>query len=369
MQDLIAPSSKQSSTRKEWVLSGRLVDGGEQCLFPLSPLPFCIGRKSGLALTLPRSTVSSVHAEFFETDQGLFIGDLGSTNGTFVNGTQLEGRRQVHNNDLIQFADMPFRLAENDPNSGSHTQRHNSCDQAIAVMQLDRLIAGGGAVPFYQPIVDLRTNRTVGYEVLSRSRLIGLENPKSMFLAADQMGLTVVLSEKLRSVGVDGCDVFSELPHLYLNTHPCELETESLLESCAELRRSAPQQRITIEIHESAVTNPEEMLALRSGLDALDMRLAFDDFGAGQARIAELLEVRPEVIKFDRSMIKNLHASDAAHRRFVAGLVAIVRDLGIVPLAEGVETREENDACIESGFLLCQGFFHGRPMPPAHYIK
>lgn len=369
MQELITPSCKSNSTSNGWVLSGQFVDGGELCSFALSSLPFCVGRKAGLALTLPRSTVSSVHAEFFKTDQGLFIRDLGSTNGTFVNGSELDGPREVHNNDLIQFADMPFRLVENNPNTAAHTQMHDSHDQAIAVMQLDRLVSGGGALPYYQPIVDLKTNQTVAYEVLTRSRLIGLENPKSMFLAADQLGLTVVLSEKLRSVGVDGCDVFPELPHLYLNTHPCELETESLLHSCAELRRVSPQQRITIEIHESTVTNPAEMVALRTGLDALDMHLAFDDFGAGQARIAELLEVRPQVIKFDRCMINNLHTCDASHWKFVAGLVAIIRDLGIVPLAEGVETREENDACIEAGFLLCQGFFHGKPMPPAHYIK
>jgi EAL domain-containing protein (putative c-di-GMP-specific phosphodiesterase class I) len=110
------------------------------------------------------------------------------------------------------------------------------------------------------------------------------------------------------------------------------------------------------------------MSALQRGLDEIDMTLAFDDFGAGQARIAELAEVRPNYIKFDRSMIKNLHAADASRLRVVAGLVAMVNDLGITSLAEGVETAEERDACVAAGFVLSQGFYHGRPMPAAHYL-
>jgi EAL domain-containing protein (putative c-di-GMP-specific phosphodiesterase class I) len=353
---------------QEWVLTGRPVEGQEPRSFPLTSLPFRVGRKSGLSLTLPRNTVSGSHAEFYEQQLALWIRDLNSTNGTFVNGDRLTAPRELHDNDLVQFADTPFRLNRSESNHPSHTRSKNACDQALALVQMDRLFEGKSVVPHYQPIIDLRSNTIVAYEILARSRLVGLETPEFMFNAAAHLGLTTALSEELRRVAINESSRFGDAPHLFLNTHPCELQTQTLLESCEALRRSAPNHRITVEIHEAAITEVAEMAALRRGLSDINMTLAFDDFGAGQARLVELAEVRPHYIKFDRSMIKNLHTADASRVRVVAGLVAMVNDLGIISLAEGVETTEERDACVAAGFVLSQGFHHGRPMPAAHYL-
>jgi EAL domain-containing protein (putative c-di-GMP-specific phosphodiesterase class I) len=360
---------KTASTDQEWALSGRTSEGGEARSFPLTSLPFRIGRKSGLSLTLSHSTVSGLHAEFIDLDQTLVLRDLGSTNGTFVNGDRLTAERPLADNDLVQFADLPFRLfRSSQPDRPSCTRSQNSCDQALALVQVDRLFTGKGIVPHYQPIVDFRTRGAIAFEVLARSRLVGLETAAFMFRAAAHLGLAAELSQKLWGAAIDDSWMFPELPHLFLNTHPRELETGKLLESCQELRRIAPQQRITIEIHETAATCVDEMTALRRGLDAIDMTLAFDDFGSGQARIAELAEVRPQYIKFDRSMICNLHLANPSHRHVVEGLVSLVRDLGIVPLAEGVESPEEAEACVDAGFLLAQGYYFGRPLPAVECI-
>ena len=358
-----------ASVGQEWVLTGRPIESEDSRSFTLSTLPFRVGRKSGLSLTLPRSTVSGLHAEFFETDKKLFIRDMASTNGTFVNGTRLAGQCELRDGDLVQFADVPFRLNRSDSSRPSHTRSKDACDQALAIVQIDRLFTGKTVTPYYQPIVDIRTKRLVAFEVLARSRLVGLETAKFMFSAAAQLGLSTALSEKLRHIAIEEGEWFDESPHLFLNTHPCEVQVNTLLESCQELRRLNPHQRITIEIHEAAITQVDEMVALRRGLDEIDMKLAFDDFGAGQARIVELAAVRPQFIKFDRSMIQNLDAADASRRRLVANLVSMVVELGIVPLAECVETVDECAACIEAGFVLSQGFYHGKPMPASHYLQ
>ena len=269
--------------------------------------------------------------------------------------------------DLVQFADVPFRLVRSQLCRPSQTRSKDACDQALAIVQIDRLFTDHAVIPHYQPIVDIRSKQLVAFEVLARSRLVGLETPKFMFTAAAQLGLSTALSEKLRHLAIQEAALFDESPHLFLNTHPCEVQTQTLLESCEELRQLNPHQRITIEIHEAAITAVDEMVALRRGLDAIDIKLAFDDFGAGQARIVELAEVLPQYIKFDRSMIQHLDAADASRRRLVANLVSMVGELGIVPLAECVETAEECEACIEAGFVLSQGYYHGKPMPAAHY--
>ena len=353
----------------DWVLSGRCSGGDDIRCFMLREMPFQVGRRPGLSLLLPADTVSGLHAEFYQDGTRLCLRDLGSTNGTFVNGERLLGSRELHDNDVIQFSDLPFRLTRSPTADLSHTRTKDACDQALAIVQFDRLITGKAIIPHYQPIVDLASGRTVAFEVLARSRLIGLETPGLMFAAAAHFGLCGDLSEKLRQVAVEDSYRLRDVPHLFLNTHPCELNTRTLLRSCEELRSISPRQPLTIEMHEAAMTNVEEMIVLRDGLEQLDISLAFDDFGAGQARILEIAAVRPQYVKFDRCMIHDLHSADSSRQRVVSMLVRMILDVGIIPLSECVENAEEAAACIEAGFVLSQGYLHGKPMPASHYVQ
>ena len=99
------------------------------------------------------------------------------------------------------------------------------------------------------------------------------------------------------------------------------------------------------------------------------MQLAYDDFGSGQARLMELAEVPPDVLKFDIKIVRGLPLASTQSRATVEALVRIARDLGVVALAEGVETEAEADVCRELGFELAQGFLFGRPERVTHWIS
>jgi EAL domain-containing protein (putative c-di-GMP-specific phosphodiesterase class I) len=361
------PGLGQLDALDGWCLSGRLNEDGESRTIPLTPLPFRIGRRSGLSLTLSHQTVSGLHAEIDFRDQQLFVRDLHSTNGTFINGAQLFGEQEIFENDLIQFADVAFRVARHLPDTKSHTRCANASDQAMALVQFDRLVEHGALTPFFQPIVDLTTHQAVAFEALARSRYVGLETAEFMFAAAAQLGRVNELTQLMRSKAVETSGLFPTPPHLFLNTHPSEGATSAFLESCVRLRKLAPLQRITIELHEAAMTQVGEMAALRHGLEAIDITLAFDDFGIGQHRLAELSEVKPHYLKFDRSLVRRLNTADVSRTRIVRGLVATVYDIGIIPLAEGIETEAEAAACVDLGFVLAQGYYYGKPMPVSHY--
>jgi len=124
---------------------------------------------------------------------------------------------------------------------------------------------------------------------------------------------------------------------------------------------------MTLEIHESAVTNPEQMRDLRAKLSAMDIGLAYDDFGAGQARLIELVEVPPDYLKFDMKLVQGISAASPERQHMVAAFVSMVRDLGIAPLAEGVEDAEDQAVCTEIGFELSQGYLFGKPAPATRY--
>jgi EAL domain-containing protein (putative c-di-GMP-specific phosphodiesterase class I) len=118
-----------------------------------------------------------------------------------------------------------------------------------------------------------------------------------------------------------------------------------------------------LEVNEKTVTDRQVIRELRSELNDLQIGLAYDDFGAGQARLLELIEVPPDYLKFDAFLIRDLHHQPHRFQRALAALVEMSVDLGVIPLAEGVETDEEAAACDALGFQALQGFLFGHPRP------
>jgi EAL domain-containing protein (putative c-di-GMP-specific phosphodiesterase class I) len=358
-----AVSAKSTCREAMWFLVGRLSEQESTRLVPIFTSPFQIGRRPSATMCVPYSAVSSLHAELIDTGTGLVLRDLGSTNGTFVNGQRVRDVVELHPDDLVQFASIPFRIARQAAATNSATVSEDAYDRALLLVQFDRLMAENEVVPHYQPIVDLDGEQIVGYEVLARSKVMGLESPAAMFSAAAQLNMQTKLSQMMRWKGVEKTQIVPDPPHLFLNTHPSELLGQELFESMRSLRQLNSRQPLTLEIHEAAVTNPALMKQLRQELRELNIGLAFDDFGAGQARLAELFEGLPNYLKFDMSLIRNIHQASAEQVKMIGSLVQMVRHMDVVPLAEGIESPAERDVCIELGFQLAQGYLFGKPAP------
>ncbi len=321
---------------REWLLVGKMSASGESCTKLIAPIPFRVGRRPEASLMLPRATISGLHAELFTVDDRLFARDLGSTNGTFINGERLLDVAELKVDDVIQFADLALRVMHSSAKSDSHTTSEDFCDHALARVQFDTLLRDEIITPYFQPIVDLRTGATQAFEVLARSRLIGLETPGRMFAAAADLQMEAQLSHLMRCKGVEVSQQFHEIPPVYLNTHPIEFVNDTSWGWISRLRELAPTQKLVIEVHEAAVTDVISVARFRAILRDYDIGLAFDDFGAGQARLAELAAVRPDCLKFDRSIITGLDHAEPSRQRFVRWLVDAIRDIGVIPLAEGI---------------------------------
>jgi EAL domain-containing protein (putative c-di-GMP-specific phosphodiesterase class I) len=174
------------------------------------------------------------------------------------------------------------------------------------------------------------------------------------------IGAEAELSRLFRSVGVRACSLLPGNPKVFLNTHPAEFDSAGFLESFDELRRQAPDVDLVIEIHEVALTAPNTMARLREHLSALGIGLAYDDFGTGRARLLDVVEVPPDYLKFDISLIRGIDRLESK-QRMLENLVGMAIDLGILPAAEGIETVEEADVCRQLGFRYGQGYLLGRP--------
>jgi EAL domain-containing protein (putative c-di-GMP-specific phosphodiesterase class I) len=355
-----------------WVLESRIGEAGSLQRTPLRPLPFRIGRSSGFQLVLQSAHVSKAHAEIYTDGLSLRVRDLGSRNGTFLN-RQPVADAPLHEGDILHFGDFEFRVSRDLPeedegdDEGTLLRTAPLSRQFIAgASQIPRLLEEGAVTMLFQPIVTLPSARVAAYEALGRGRLAGLpQSPVELFDLAGALGpdAQAELSRLFRRKAVELVRDRREPPMLFLNTHPVELERPGLLESLEELRTFAPQVDLVLEIHESALAQTEFITWLRGRLMEINVALAYDDFGAGQARLFELAEAPPHYLKFDRKFVTGLHQAPTSRQRLVASLVAAARELLVKTVAEGVETADEAGACMRAGFSLAQGYHFGRPGP------
>ncbi len=341
------------------------------------PLPFRVGRQIDSDLFLNSGHGSQRHAELFERHGSLWLRDLDSTNGTSVNGQRLKAPRRLADGDIVHFADYELRVVEMPPESSIQTtqvftliERERLEAQVKAPGAFREMLRAKALRTDFQPVVRLEDGEVRGYEMLGRAEIAGADaSPEELFYIAEQLGYEIDLSEAFRTVGLGLADRFSpqqpgEQPLLFMNTHPAEIaEPGALLDSVESLRREHPAKPMVLEIHEAAVAELSSLKSLRAGLAELEIEIAFDDFGTGQARLLELTEVSPKYLKFDAAWIDNLHLASAKRREMVTSLLRMVTDLGITPIAECVESREEAEACHQLGFRFAQGHYLGHPLP------
>ena len=361
------------SAAPAWYLESFAPDSKSLWRFPLRGFPVRVGRRPGIGLSLPSPLISQDHAEITLAAGTLKVRDLGSTNGTFVNGVRLANGEAttLRAGDMLHFANMEFVLgrlapAESDTLSMTRTALHLAVPQPLVnhARQLHTMLRKGTVVSMVQPIVHLKSGKTMGYEVLGRGASTRLpRSPKELFDIAATLGIAAELSYLFRSVGAPRLRGIPGSSVLFFNMHPAELEKPGLIDSLRALRRELPRKRLALEIHEQAVTSPKMVRELRHALNDLDIQLAYDDFGAGRGRINELVEVPPDYLKFDVTLIHDIDRAPTAKRKLLQALVQVCREGSIQTLAEGVETESEAQALRELGFDLAQGYLFGRPAP------
>ena len=357
-----------------WFLEGS-GEQGKRWLIRLHPLPFVIGRHPQSDLCLSFTEISRKHAQIIIREDRLWVLELGSTNGTFVNRERVRGEHPLTNGDVLHFCSQEFRIVwkagalESQESTfeieGTICKSHFELPQQFSSSEpaLLTLLQTQAVVAHFQPIFSFKDDRITAYELLGRGNHPSLPaSPLALLALARSLGREVELSELFRYVGIQQATSLGKST-IYFNTVPAEMDMESLRPSLRRLRDIAPDLSMAMEVHEAAVANPEMMRELRRLLTELNMQLLYDDFGAGQARLLEIIKEPPDILKFDICLIKDIHLLRERERRAVQSLLRMSQDLGIKVLAEGIEIREELEACIELGFDLGQGYYLGKPGP------
>jgi diguanylate cyclase (GGDEF)-like protein/PAS domain S-box-containing protein len=222
----------------------------------------------------------------------------------------------------------------------------------------------------WQPVVDLSDGRIVGVEGLIRwlEPNGGIVPPGEFIPLAEELGLIEaigdwVIGELVRQRAAwraDGIEL-----QVGFNLSPRQLWSAHLAEKLLGRVRSGgvdPGQ-VVVEITEStAMADPDRTQKILSELNAWGFMLALDDFGTGYSSLARLKHMPVDVLKIDRSFIRDVH-HDPGLAAMVKAMIQLAQGLGMTPLAEGVETDGELAFLREHGCELAQGFLFARPAP------
>ncbi|HEY0444124.1 MAG TPA: EAL domain-containing protein [Candidatus Limnocylindrales bacterium] len=214
----------------------------------------------------------------------------------------------------------------------------------------------------FQPIVDLTTGVTVGFEALTR--FASGDAPDEVFADAAKAGLGADLEAATLTAAIRDAARLPAHAWLALNISPTFLGESARLMSILAQRTRA----ITLEITEHEVIH--SYAAIHAAMAALgpDVRLAVDDAGAGVANFQHLVELRPALVKIDRGLISGVNAN-VSRQAVVVGLVHFGAASGAFILAEGIETQAEQETVQRLGVTLGQGYHLGRPAPAETWLQ
>ncbi|MCA8992288.1 MAG: EAL domain-containing protein [Planctomycetaceae bacterium] len=353
-----------------WTLVGCLPPGRSLSKLHIRKASCVVGRKTGVDLQIASDCVSGRHAELIQVGEHLFVRDLGSTNGTFVNRRRVSQPTPVAVGDHIEIADVEFRVEFIAPvdtvavKSNSKTAPvMDRMDSDWTLSQFENLMREKAVTPHYQPIVRFDDHQLVGLEALARSPMCGLETPARLFQTAQLMGQEVGLSILCRERALEVASSAGTTCSIFLNTHPLESLPVDVYPSLARLRAEFPEIPMVIELHEGAIQNVNSVREFAAQVRGLNIELAYDDFGAGQSRLLELAAIPPDYLKFDAGLIRDIDKASSKHRRLLQMLVDMAKFANTQLVAEGIETLGEAEVCRELGFDMAQGFYYGRPAP------
>ncbi len=230
---------------------------------------------------------------------------------------------------------------------------------------LKRALDDDELVPFFQPLVELRTGMVVGFEVLARLRhpKQGMHLPSNLISLAERNDLIGALTWQVLGKALRAAAEIPGKPRLSVNLSPTQLQDPTLARQFADLGTATnfPLKRLTVEITETAlVKDVERAHSAAQTLKDLGCRLSLDDFGTGCSSMAHLQALPFSELKIDRSFVTPMTRRRES-RKIVAAIIGLGKSLGLSTIAEGIETEEHADMLHWLGSDLGQGWYYGRP--------
>lgn len=229
---------------------------------------------------------------------------------------------------------------------------------------------------YYQPIIDLKTNKLIGMESLIRwnNQILGQVRPDEFISIAEETGMIIPIGQWILKTAVkqsvswqkEGTEPF----RISINVSVKQLLNPMFVEHVKTIIDNATidPSSIILEITESIAMYAESMIEKLNRLKALGISLSMDDFGTGYSSLSYLNKYPLDSLKIDKSFVMGMHRDDE-NKAIVKTIIAIAKQLDLKVIAEGVEGFEEWHFLKEIGCDYAQGYYFSHPLPADDFKK
>ncbi len=331
----------------------------------LETLPLTIGRNGDCDLQIESPKVSREHAVITEGERGLHIRDLGSTNGTSVNGQRIE-EADLADGDIVVIADIQFTFY-----AGRSAGRRDTVTMPIGdgggnpaaaiprrlIRQIRRaheMLTHRGVRCRVGPIIDLASNRLFGFQAGDPCDDPAAGGGVEAILATD-CRLAEHLCYLNRLIVAEESLHYAEPTNLFVRLHQSEIGGQGLaesLESLAEILRGRHQ--LVVSVPAALVGVTSYFAQIRRRLSEIGALVAYDQFEANPAQLRQWPTEPPEFVKLAPLLVCGI-GGDQQRRRLVSSLVKTAADLRIKLVASGIRDREDVEICRALGASLADG--------------
>lgn len=242
--------------------------------------------------------------------------------------------------------------------------------------ELRQALDSGEIIAFFQPVIDLDSGRIVGAEALARWRKPdgSLVSPVDFIPVAEQTNLIKdidlsILSQACLHVrkwdehGLGKLRISCNVSARHFQRGDLPQEVRGILEASR-----LPAGQLTLEVTETVyMENIDQVRATLDAIDRLGVSIALDDFGTGYSSLSYVHTLSFDILKIDRSFVKNL--PDRSAQALIRAMLGIAASLDITPLAEGIETQEQCLLLKSLGCGLGQGYLFSPPVPAERFAE
>lgn len=243
--------------------------------------------------------------------------------------------------------------------------------QQVIAMDIKEAIKNNEFILYYQPKIDVITEKVVGMEALIRWKhpKNGFMSPGEFISIAEQTGLIIELgkwglleaclqNKRWQERGTDKYTVS-------VNISAIEFYQNNMLDIIKEALKASKldPSYLEIELTESmALIDKEQTIDKMNQIRAIGVKVALDDFGTGYSSLSYLKALPIDVLKLDRSFVIEIE-KDGISRNITLLMIQLAKLLKITTVAEGVETKEQAELLREMGCHMIQGYYYSRPLP------